>query len=89
MNKDEAIRLLQATKLMLLGKDNQPTSDLYYAVDEGIEALEKQIPMKPQGMRLAEYCIELFVGYCPVCHVGLNSEFNYCCNCGRKLDWSR
>ena len=88
MEKDEAIRLLQATKLMLMGKDNQPTSDLYYAIDEAIEALDKQIPRKPKGMRLLKDCMDLYLGYCPSCEEGLNSEFKYCCSCGQKIDWS-
>lgn len=41
MINEEAIRHLQAARLMLLGKDNQPISDLYYAIDAGIEALEQ------------------------------------------------
>ena len=44
MINEEAIRHLQAARLMLLGKDNQPISDLYYAIDAGIEALEQTQP---------------------------------------------
>lgn len=36
---DEDIKLLQATKLMLLGNDGQPISDLYDAIENGIEAI--------------------------------------------------
>lgn len=28
---------------MLLGKDNQPISDLYYALQEGVDAIEKKL----------------------------------------------
>ena len=41
MINEEAIKHLQAARLMLLGKDNQPISDLYYAIDAGIEAHEQ------------------------------------------------
>lgn len=40
MTRTEAIRLLQATRLMLLGKDNQPISDLYYALEMAINSLK-------------------------------------------------
>jgi hypothetical protein len=44
MTKEEALRHIEAAKLMLLGKDNQPVSDLYYALDIAIEALERDDP---------------------------------------------
>lgn len=44
MTKEEALRHIKAAKLMLLGKDNQPVSDLYYALDMAIEALERDDP---------------------------------------------
>ena len=42
MTREEAIRLLQATRMMLLGKDNQPVSDLYEALEMAISALSQQ-----------------------------------------------
>ena len=44
MTREEAIKLLQATKLMLMDGANQPISDLYYAFDMAIEALEQTEP---------------------------------------------
>lgn len=41
MKPEESIIHLKAAQLMLLGKDNQPVSDLYYALQAGIDALEK------------------------------------------------
>ena len=38
---DEATRLLKATQLMLLGKDNQPISDLYYALQIALDIMEE------------------------------------------------
>lgn len=40
MERKEAIKHLQAAKLMLLGPDNQPISDLYYALEVAIDSLE-------------------------------------------------
>ena len=42
MTREEAIRLLQATRMMLLGEDNQPVSDLYEALDMAIQALSQE-----------------------------------------------
>ena len=41
MNPEESLRHLNAAQLMLLGKDNQPISDLYYALQAGIDAIEE------------------------------------------------
>lgn len=38
---DEATRLLNATQLMLLGKDNQPISDLYYALQIAVDSIKE------------------------------------------------
>ena len=41
MTNQEAIRHIEAARLMLLGKDGQPISDLYDALSSAIEALER------------------------------------------------
>ena len=41
MTKQEAIRHLEAARLMLLRPDGQPISDLYDALTIAIEALER------------------------------------------------
>ena len=41
MTREEAVKLLQDTRLMLMDGANQPISDLYYALDMAIEALEQ------------------------------------------------
>lgn len=62
MINEEAIRHLQAARLMLLGKDNQPISDLYYAIDAGIEALE-QTQWIPVSERLPQKDGDYLVTY--------------------------
>ena len=42
MTGEDAIKLLQATRMMLLGEDNQPVSDLYDALEMAISALEQE-----------------------------------------------
>ena len=44
MTREEAVKILQATRLMLMDGANQPISDLYYALDMAIEALEQTEP---------------------------------------------
>ena len=51
MTRDEAIKMLQATRLMLMDGANQPISDLYYALGMAIEALEQT---EPQTERSSE-----------------------------------
>lgn len=43
MKPEESLRHLKAAQLMLLGKDNQPISDLYYALQDGVDALEEKV----------------------------------------------
>lgn len=48
------------------------------------EAIQKQIPKKPSGMKdLAD----LIIAYCPTCGDGINSEYPYCSHCGQKILW--
>ena len=48
-----------------------------------IEALEKQIPKKPDFTEDKEFAL------CPCCNgKGLLNKQKYCDNCGQKLDWS-
>ena len=42
MDIKEAIKHLEIAQLMLLGKDNQPISDLYYALQVAIDALKEK-----------------------------------------------
>lgn len=58
-----------------------------------IEALEKQIPQKPDLEGDGYWNGELVydTGYCPRCHQDYEIEYNtpkYCLNCGQALDWS-
>ena len=41
MTREEAVKMLQATRAMLVDGANQPISDLYYALDMAIEALDE------------------------------------------------
>ena len=54
--------------------------------DMSISALEKQIAKKPEDIRYFR-TFNQYAGLCPVCRGGANSEFQYCGDCGQKLDW--
>lgn len=56
MTREEAVKLLQATRLMLMDGANQPISDLYYALDMAIEGLEQTEPQTETQTDCCETC---------------------------------
>lgn len=56
-----------------------------------LEALEKQIPMKPLEKHYEELGeLPYIKTVCPTgCRVQVSSYDNYCNKCGQKLDWSK
>lgn len=53
------------------------------ALDVAIQALEKQIPKKP------DFTEDKIFALCPCCNgKGLLDKQKYCDNCGQKIDWS-
>ena len=67
MTREEAVKILQATRLMLMDGANQPISDLYYALDMAIEALKQMVvktePNCSEKLNNCETC--RFELYCP------------------------
>lgn len=59
------------------------------AIDLAVNALEKQIPVKPivKGI-VHEYCPPQ--RYCPICERRLknNRHMRFCPRCGQAIDWS-
>lgn len=68
---------------------------MYREVKGSEEALEKQIPKKPDVGEVLGY--ENCSGYlCPICHNWLlcsddtpTSRHSFCSSCGQKIDWQR
>lgn len=59
------------------------------ALDVAIQALEKQIPMKPiKGEKQVVRYVNTY--YCPTCEFGITGTniAKWCYHCGQKLDWS-
>lgn len=57
------------------------------AYDMAIEALEKQIPKKPNDKFNVPYAIIAY-GICPSCGLDVNSDMKFCSECGQAIDWS-
>jgi len=84
MTKEEAIRKLTQLKNKYLDEyvDYDNTASAY---DLAIEALEKQIPKKPELVPVKENTKHTWK--CPTC--GGYEIFNFCQHCGQKLSWER
>lgn len=78
MTENEAIKEFQQNIDMPFGSNiSREASEL------AIQALEKQIPKKPDFTEDKEFAL------CPCCNGnGLADKQKYCDNCGQKLDWS-
>ncbi len=70
-------------------------SDYIEEIEIAIQALEKQIPMKPINKTKPDDYASLAyencnIVVCPTCNrrLKLKSKGNYCDKCGQKLDWS-
>lgn len=90
MTVQEAIRRIKDH--FRVHDDGRPTPYLDKAVEMAIEALEKQIPKKPNRHEeeITDDYVSLEYYSCPVCK---NNELAdgydfYCFRCGQKLDWS-
>ena len=73
MTESEAIKVLN----MIEAHGALPTM----AKAKSIEALEKQIPKKPKTDN--RYVMHI----CPWCNDFVKGSYNYCQNCGQKLNW--
>ena len=86
MTESEAVEKLKNMRLFMKIEDEHNdckfTEDDYNANEMAIQALEKQIPKKPNTD-------DRYVMYiCPCCNDFVKVSHNYCQNCGQKLDWS-
>ena len=99
MTESEAVEKLKNMRLfMQIEDDNNDckfTEDDYKANEMAIQALEKQIPKKPEYEADGYADGELVYDYakCPICghdfEYGINDwGCEYCSDCGQKLDWS-
>lgn len=98
MTEKEAIKELKEDKSLYETEicqagDGTPDGDLLQALDMAIEALEKQIPKKPEfiadGYADGELVYDTWV--CPSCGKYYEvdyDDYDFCPKCGQHIDWS-
>ena len=105
MEESEAIEKLKNMRLYMQIEDKNNdckfTEDDYKANEMAIQALEKQIPKKPNKTIDSSWGIQKEAHTCPVCDYYLtevhfiepqkiesNKKITYCETCGQAIDWS-
>lgn len=97
MEVKEAIKRIEDHKRIHFSKEYPRAIKITEALNMAIEALEKQISMKPKysvyGDR-GDGEIIPFKAKCPACDYEFefgywNDEDNHHCVCGQKIDWSK
>ena len=79
MKIQEAIENL---KYLISGACTDNQMNFVEEIEMGIQALEKQIPKKPDIPWDTQRV------QCPVCQGSFIGKPNYCSECGQKIDWS-
>lgn len=102
MNNEEAIRRLkQMEKDALHNSMGQISLDgRHIEIKLGIEALEKQVPKKPNKAIDSSWGIKKEIHVCPICDYYLtevhfigfhkveeNKKITFCETCGQAIDW--
>ena len=61
-----------------------------WAREIAVEAMEKQIPKKPNYKEEDRFVKELFAvyTYCPQCGYEINTDDMHCIQCGQAIDWT-
>ena len=105
MTSSEAIEKLKNMRLFMQIEDKNNgckfTEDDYKANEMAIQALEKQIPKKPNKTIDSSWGTQKEAHTCPVCDYYLtevhfiepqkiesNKKITYCETCGQAIDWS-
>lgn len=83
MTEQEAIMIIENERPSCGKKIEFTEEEKYETYSMAIQALEKQIPKKPDFTEDKEFAL------CPCCNgKSLRDKQKYCENCGQKLDWS-
>lgn len=95
MTREEAIELLSGRYMVMsMCADKDDCIKNNVALDMAIEALKKQVPMKPTVQNEDEYVVNY---KCPKCECRFVSKIDgefvagmhypYCYICGQRIDW--
>lgn len=88
MTPNEAIRRIKEHNEIHSKKERGFAILIQKALDMSVEALEKQIPKKPDIHPCEENGVYATLTCCPTCGDIVEVEYNKCCgNCGQKLGW--
>lgn len=88
MTPNEAIRRIKEHNEIHSKKERGFAILITKALDMSVEALEKQIPKKPDIHPCEENGVYATLTCCPTCGDIVEVEYNKCCgNCGQKLGW--
>ena len=52
-----------------------------------LESLEKQVPKKPNVKELPDAFGRLYWNVCWACDEEIESDYDYCPDCGQRIDW--
>ena len=52
-----------------------------------LESLEKQVPKKPNVKELPDAFGRLYWNVCGACDEEIESDYDYCPDCGQRIDW--
>lgn len=99
MTESEAIKEVRFN-MSKIGLNNKTAERVREAKNMAIQALEKQMPMKPvkgepyywidsvkvQG-RYRDVRKKAYQTTCPICSSAVLTSTNFCRGCGQKLDW--
>lgn len=79
--------IIETIKVALAEVEWNYPFDYTLAFEETIKLLEKQIPKKPFVKKYAEE-YGYWIWKCPNCGDEWAFRYNYCHNCGQKIDWN-
>lgn len=84
MNPEEVIERLKT--IFAFGISNCIADKI--ARDTTFAALEKQVPKKPNVKELPDAFGRLYWNVCGACDEEIESDYDYCPDCGQRIDWS-
>lgn len=87
MSNEQAVQILIPMRNMMCDQNGCPISDAVFALEKAIEALSAD---RPHGEWVLNDQIGTFKMWdCSRCGIHMETRWNYCPNCGAKMDGER